>query len=432
MTQTKNIELKQSEKIRTGQSFLYRKNGFESMVIEIKMKDTINQSYLEKAADKALQRFDYLMQSFKEIDGDFYLIENNKPLMIRKSATLLPLGGQKTNYHLIDLHFWQKKIFISYHHGLCDGRGIMPFVRTLLYYYSTLRYETLFPDIDVQKVGSPYLLNELKEPGFIDIEQNSTAEKVEIVKKGYSLPEATEQENRLSFSYRTALKINSQSFMDYSRSIGATPSLAFAFLFAKAINDEKLKNQFDAVNCNLIVDLRAGVGIENSFRNCVSSLSLNFEAEDGVNAEATIQRYRQQLQNYKKQENLQQELKKIQGLSEQLDLLDNYQAKQAALSFFDNLLSDTFILSYIGKINLGEIERKIESIHTYTSGMRGLSIEILATDDDFFVDILQSFDESRYINQFIESLNQLKIQYQLEATKIIDVPKDQCQEVAAS
>ncbi|MCH4168886.1 MAG: hypothetical protein LKF42_06520 [Streptococcaceae bacterium] len=431
MTQTKNIELKQSEKIRTGQSFLYRKDGFESMVIEIKMKDTINQSHLEKAAEKALQRFDYLMQSFKEIDGDFYLIENNKPLIIRKSATLLSLGGQTTNYHLIDLHFWQNKIFISYHHGLCDGRGIMPFVRTLLYYYSTLRYDTLFLDVDVQKADSPYLLHELKEPGFIDIVQNSTAEKVEIIKKGYSLPEAAEQETQSSFSHRTPLKINSQSFLNYSKSIGATPALAFAFLFSKAINKEKLNNQPDAVNCNLIVDLRAGVGIENSFRNCVSSLSLNFEAEDGVNVEKTIQSYRQQLQNYKKQENLQQELKKIQGLSEQLDSLDNYQAKKEALSFFDNLLSDTFILSYIGKINLGAIERKIESIHTYTSGTRGLSIEILATDNDFFIDILQSFDDSKYINQFIENLNQLKIQYQLEETKIINVPKDQCQKVDA-
>ncbi len=31
-----------SEKIRTGQSFLYRKNGFESMVLEIQLKKNID------------------------------------------------------------------------------------------------------------------------------------------------------------------------------------------------------------------------------------------------------------------------------------------------------------------------------------------------------------------------------------------------------
>ncbi|MBS7578227.1 MULTISPECIES: hypothetical protein [unclassified Enterococcus] len=426
MAQIKNIELKQLEKIRTGQSFLYRKHGFESMVIEIKMKDRIDQSCLEKAAEKSFQRFDYLTQSFYESAGDFYLIENRKPLNIRRSATLLPLGGRAVNYHLIDLHFWQSKIFISYHHGLCDGRGIMPFVRTILYYYSILRYDRLFPDVAVQKAGSPYLVNELKEPGFVEIAQNPQAESVEIIKNGYSLPEAAEQETRLSFSYKTALKINNQSLLSYSKSIGATPALAFALLFAKAINNQRPASEMTAVNCNLIVDLRAGAGLENSFRNCVSSLSLNFEAGDEKAAEATIKRHRQQLNDYKKQENLQQELGKIQGLSNQLDLLDNFRAKQAKLSFFDNLLSDTFILSYIGKIDLGEIERKIESIHTYTSGTRGLSIEILATNDAFFIDIMQSFSNSDYLKQLLEIFNQLKIEYELEATEKISVPRDRC------
>ncbi|MGF1932734.1 hypothetical protein ACQUE8_17915, partial [Enterococcus casseliflavus] len=99
-----------SEKIRTGQSFLYRKNGVESMIIDIQLHETVRGDYLIRAADKACQRYAYLTQQLVECDGDFYLVENKQPLVVRHSSSFLPLGSDAVNGHLFDLHYDSKTI----------------------------------------------------------------------------------------------------------------------------------------------------------------------------------------------------------------------------------------------------------------------------------------------------------------------------------
>jgi len=68
------------ENIRSGQAFLYREEGIQSTVIDIRMKENIYGDSLKKALDKALLRYPYLTSKMIEQNGDFYLIENPMPL----------------------------------------------------------------------------------------------------------------------------------------------------------------------------------------------------------------------------------------------------------------------------------------------------------------------------------------------------------------
>lgn len=423
-TRKKHVEqMPASHKIRTGQSFLYRKDGLESQVLEIRMKEDIVESKMASALSKTLERYPYLSSRLVEIEGDFYPVKNELPMLLRKGKNLFPLGGEETNFHLIDINYEAKTIFISYFHGLCDGRGIMPFVRTLLYYYFSMVNAKIMKVPNVRRATDSMLVGEEAEPGFVKLELEDSGELPKIQRQGYSIPEAACQKERMKESYRYEIRIESNAFLKYIKSIQATPAIAFALLFSSTIQELRASDDNEPIVCNLVSDLRSGIGMENTYRNCVSSLELPMtsEAEDYPNLAI---KYRQMIKEYKKPENIQKEFQKIITLCDKLDTLPSFEEKQQALSFFDTLLSNTYVLSYIGQTNFGECEEHIEAIHTYSSGSPGLSLEVLATREYFFIDLMQSFSDDKYVLAFAETLENQGLDVEVSEAIRYSTPRD--------
>lgn len=129
-----------NERIRSGQSYLYKKYGMESEVIEVRFRKKIAGGFLNQALMTACTRYPYLNTRLLEKDGDFYIVLNNQAMAAKRTKELARLGHISCGYHLVDVTYYGCSIFISFHHALCDGRGIMPFVETLIYYYCSLRY----------------------------------------------------------------------------------------------------------------------------------------------------------------------------------------------------------------------------------------------------------------------------------------------------
>ncbi|WP_259680450.1 hypothetical protein [Leuconostoc mesenteroides] len=94
------------------------------------------------------------------------------------------------------------------------------------------------------------------------------------------------------------------------------------------------------------------------------------------------------------------------------------------LSFFENILLNTFIISYSGQTKLGELEQYIDEMHTYMSGTNGLSIEMLAINGGISVDILQSFESDVYVKDFTDILAANNIDFKINDTVLFEVPND--------
>lgn len=375
------------------------------MVVEIKLLEDIEGELLQRALDKTLNRYFYLTQKFAEITGDFYLVANDKPLLLRNSGHFLPLGGTEVNEHLLDIHYLDKILFISYHHGLCDGRGIMPFIRTLLFYYLSAKHLKISKPESVRLSTSPLLEGELKEPGLVELTGVSRGLPFPDGEE-YILPEVREVAQRPKISYLNQIEIEHDSFIRYTKSIGATPAIAMSLIFSKAI-EANAKEKDKEIICNLVVDLRNGIDLTHTHRNCVSTIKLGFNSSKVMKELAG--EYRNKILEFKPKDNLQLEIQKIIGLSNGLDKLSSYSEKQKVISFLDTLHSDTYSLSYIGQLDMGEYEQYIQEIHTYSSGTPGLSIEMFAVKKAFFLDIMQSFGNDCYVNSFIEELGKADI-----------------------
>ena len=91
------------EKIRSGQAYLYQKNGMESEVMEITFRGKVSGSFLNQALLETIKRYPYLNTKLVELDGDFYIIQNEMALTARKTEKLAKLGHISCGYHLVDV-----------------------------------------------------------------------------------------------------------------------------------------------------------------------------------------------------------------------------------------------------------------------------------------------------------------------------------------
>ncbi|MDF2675623.1 MAG: hypothetical protein K0R09_3895 [Clostridiales bacterium] len=165
--------------------------------------------------------------------------------------------------------------------------------------------------------------------------------------------------------------------------------------------------------------------MEYTFRNCVGSICLPYSPEFAkleMNEQAMT--YRKLIKEYKKNDNLKNEINKQANLFDKLDTLPSYEEKKNFLSFFNKLVSNTFILSYAGQIELGEYEEYIESMHTYTSGTTGISMQMLSAGDYITINFMQSFTSDVYINAFAKILEESGLVFSISNQIEYSIPKD--------
>lgn len=113
-----------------------------------------------------------------------------------------------------------------------------------------------------------------------------------------------------------------------------------------------------------------------------------------------------------------------------LAAIDNIQTLKERLEklyFFNTLCPDTFNISYIGAFNLNGYADKIESIHLYSSGTKGLRANMCSAGAVMTVDFIQSFSSPVYYDAFTEIAGKTGIPFSHTPLAPFDTPKDKAQ-----
>jgi hypothetical protein len=418
-----SVKGQNNEKNRAGQSYLYKRLGSESEVFEIKMNSRVYIAALQQSVNMSLQRYPYLTVKFAEKDGDFYFIENPIPLTVKESSALRPLGGLKTNYHLIDVTCKGNSIFVSFHHALCDGEGIKPFIETLLYYYCRTRYHNteneLIPGI---RLANEALLDGETTDPFLEFYEVAENEFPKVSRDGFSLDENVKIDG--DTYYRYELLVGHDEFLAFTKANNATPSIALALTMNRAVKN--LYPDFDKpIICNMASSIRRALVCENTFKNCVKSISFPYSLEFSelpLSEQAT--EYRRLLDAQRSEDYVKKEVNGMIGLFQKLDTLPSYDGKQQIMSFFEDTLLDTYVTSYVGQFNLGYNEEHVESIHLYNSGTTGLGISMCATEKYFILDFKQSFPSDRYVTEFADVLRSYQLDCRVSECIEFKTPTD--------
>ncbi|MFT8651501.1 MAG: hypothetical protein ABF780_03855 [Bifidobacterium aquikefiri] len=417
------------KKIRSGQSFLYRAQGYKGTVLEARMKDRVDGKALQTALDHTVRRFPDLTQQLVLKGADYYLAADQAPMKATETLDLRPLGGAQVDYHLVDVTFTVNAIRISFHHALCDGRGIKPFMETLLFYYCSLKYNTRFSAEGIHTVNEFPDSSETQEPISTLRRPVDSRKLIPVITDGFQLPEATATPNDCRC---TEIQVDQNNFVRYAKEHGATPAIMVAMMLSHAI--WKLhSNTARPIVCSMAVDLRAAAGFEHTRRNCTGSFYLPYSTQVAhSDQDETSQEYRSLIAAQRSPNMVNKSLNMQTELFNKLDSLPTFTQKQQFMSMFDHLIINTYVLSYVGRMQCNDFATHIDSVHLYSSDVKGMTVNMTAAADTISFDVLQGFRNDAYAKAFIEELEQAGIATQSTATFSFDTGHDESCVTASS
>lgn len=112
------------------------------------------------------------------------------------------------------------------------------------------------------------------------------------------------------------------------------------------------------------------------------------------------------------------------GLFNKLDSLQGFEEKQKIMSFFEGMLLNTYVISYLGQFKLGDNAQYIDSIHLYNPGTTGLGINMISSGDRFVLDFKQSFASDKYVKALCAELEKLGLEYAVSEAIPFLTPRD--------
>lgn len=409
------------QKIQSGQSFLYRNNGYNSTVLETRMTERVRGDCMDVALSKTARRFPDMTQKLVERDGSYYLHPN--PLLLHAANTdrFRTLGGLETGYHLIDVTYTGKLIRVAFHHSLCDGRGVKPFMETLIYYYCCERYEQDFDHSGILTLDTAIDPREFEEPlpgAPYEVDQEALKA---VDKDGYALPESTAGARH---SYRTSISVKQHDFVTLAKRYGATPGILAAALFSESVM--KLHPDADkAVLCNMAADMRFAVGGSPTRRNCTGSIYLPYStAEQDAGLSEVSSAYRALIAEQRSEDASKQSINMQVSLFQRLDGMETLEDKRAMMSIFEHLLLNTYVLSYVGRMQFNDFARYVESVHMYSGGIKGLTLNMVAAGNVITFDVLQGFEGDQYAQSFARELRGLGLECCVGETLLCETGAD--------
>lgn len=336
-------------------------------------------------------------------------------MVAKRMRELAHLGHISCGYHLVDITYYGYSIYVSFHHALCDGRGIMPFIETLIYYFCVLQYGNKPLPEGVRLAEDPLLPGETADPFMQKYDFDENKEFISLSRDAYAIPENVVTDDITNYRYE--VKIPHSQYMKVCKENNATPVILLSLFMSRAIAE--LYPDYDKpINANIATDMRDALDTPNTFKNCVKSMILPYSsefAEKSLTEQAT--EYRRLLAAQRDRDYCRKEANAMLGLFDKLDSLDSYEEKQKIMSFYEGMTLNTYIISYLGRFHLGENAQYIDDIHLYNSGTTGLGINMVSCGGFFVLDFKQNFPSDKYVKAFCVLLNQFSIEY--EASEVI-------------
>ena len=423
-----------STRVHSGLPFLYSANGTTSMVLEATMVDRVDGGVLQHAVDQTLRRYPYFTSSFERRGDQYFVADNPCPVLVARTPFLRPLGGGEVNGHLIDITYWDHTIWVSYHHGLTDGRGIMQFFQHLVnaYVSGDVSGDERLAGPEPAKAAEMREPMELTENGPDAHEQRDVGDTAD--ESGESQPvhhlfaESSGAGGDPSFRY--SFSISEADFVEFAHARNASPAIAAAVLVARAAQEETGQDtgvDTPRIVVNMASDLRGGADNPDSLRNSVGSISLPIAQPVGTDAEFTAAAtdLREAIREQKRPENMRRALEGMAGLYRKLDELPNLEAKQQLVGALDELVDSSFVLSYSGRVELGAAESHVRELHTYRGGTSGLTVQMMAANGTIGLDLIQDSEDPRYASLLSDELREGGVEHSVSGAIRFTTPVDE-------
>lgn len=391
--------------------------------LEITFCKKIDVELLQDVVRRSFVRYPYMAEKVVTRGERYVLVQNEKPFIIHtdKESPMYFMGPNNDDYQ-IRFSVWDNILDARFFHGLCDGRGFIVFMKSVLFEYFNIS-EGHMPSVPNVNLFSSELLPEEYQDPFLNREfqmpkEESGRQDNEAARRPFIVPESVDSDGH-THCYRMSMK--EDQFMMYSKGIDGSPNAIVALFMARAILSE-FPEASDNIVAGISVDLRNALDRPLSHFSEIDLLPVRYQKkmeELPLTTQATCIRG------------------KIIIGSDPDRLRDTFAAKAGFYNVLQNISSSkrtgligqiaekyrrfvTFVVSYVGRSQFGEIEQYMESEYVNVESYDpDILIEITCLNGKFYLNLMQTFSSDRYVKALMRQFESAGIECVFEEEKTL-------------
>ena len=385
--------------------------------VKIQMKETVDGQILRQAAERAFRRFWYFAKTVQLGPDDAFIFENTGMPIVVKEETEVPvvLGSAETNGLYFCVTYTDKTIYFNFAHNFCGGCGAMPWIQATLWQYLTDRYRTAVSREGIVVPNDPVYAREMAYP---DAEALPDDEPLGGYKGGNSYVPMDEYmtyfSNPAAGTVYYPIEIGTKELIKYAKENDGSPNSILCAMMFKALSRVYRDDpQAVQISGKIICNYRKDVGCPDTYRDLVRMLHAKYTADmadwsiEKLSTTARGSMYLQMQPEFSVQE-----YKRLVEFRNGIDARKTF-AEKAEYALTNSLMradvTDTFTVSYVGNISWGGLAEYIESVNSITDGH--LMLEVNSLPDKFCISFEQFTDDRKYLDAFLQVLDEEGISY---------------------
>ena len=386
---------------------------FSSFRLAIRMKDYVDYRLLKDSLEKVMKRYPYFSVFPKREGENLILCYNEQAMPVFPDDRAVTLGSNDTGGHLISFGCKEKTIFIDASHYLCDGMGVAPLMKSLLFLYVSARYGA--EGVETERIKMPDSLVYEGEHAYpfpekiINTENNTPLFKA--TEDVYTLDSA-EFDNKGLYAYH--LHIPQKAMMAKASSSDGSPVSFISVLLYRALH--KLDNISNTVVAHVQHQYRAVMQAPITHHSLVNYIPVALPSrlkKFDVEQQNTVVRGQVSLKG-----GIEADIESVNRLISAFPQDSTFEVKKEAMAAYaeKSIKGKTFGISYVGKMDWCGLDKYIDDLHAYigekhTDNM--LLIEVMTVGEDFSLTFMQSGRGDKYLGAFINEIRSLDIPVRL-------------------
>lgn len=401
--------------------------------LTIKLKDLVDGDVLRRAVDRTMKRYPYFRVRLVTEGGEPCFEDNPAPVPVIHTNQRIVLGSAQTAGHLFCFCYWKNRLHVDVYHGLTDGGGIAPVLKTLLFYYCSDYYGIELSADGIRLCDDDVSPDEWEDPAATPLERAQAGLTAKWRQPALQLQDAGIVRLLPDASVIT-VRIPEEAFMRFNMSNDGSPATIVALLLARAIDALHPGADLPPVIA-MCVNQRRALRAPLAHQSLVGDVRLPYTDRIrplDFSMQATCFRGMVTLQS--DADMVLDEIRDYQALVTKLRAMDDPRDRQACCVRGMEELSKcvTATVSYVGKASLGEAEFFIQEFDALPSTALPsthvpLTVEMSAVNGYFFLNFIQYFHEEAYFDRFVRQLRDNNIDYD-----VLDVTEARYPQVAIS
>ena len=387
--------------------------------IKVCLDSAVDSELLENAAQESIERFPYFrVQIGLDEKQNLVLNPNDRPIAVMpEKDERLVLGSDAVNRHLLAITYKNNCIWFNFSHSICGAYGALFWIKTTLYQYMIKKYGPLAAPSDLKLPGTSVTEDEVFFPDVEKIPEDEPISRYSGGDTNLALP------RMLKFllnpfakkNYYYQLEIPTKEFMEYATEIDGSPNTVLMAMMSKVCSLYFKEKEGSHISGRIAADYRDDIGAPLSYRDFVRLIHIKYEwsmKDEPINK--LNMRARGQLIKQNQPELSYERFRNAEKIHREIDQQPDLKSKikyASQNSSFRSDPRDIFTISYVGKVDWGDMEKHINGIYTLTDG--DLMLEVNALPTHFCISYQLINKDKKPLDLFCEILDKEKIPYKV-------------------